>query len=209
VLRSIRVCFAPRSGLAKRFLVVLVDLGALVVAMVTIGSCLAVGPSTAASAATAPSAGGRPARAPRPYLPPVDAPITDHFRPPLCRWCPGNRGIDYATAPGTPVRASAAGTVTFAGPIGADLYVTVQHADGLRTSYSYLATIAVRVGQVVGQGAVVGTAGPSLNFGVRRDDVYLDPELLLAGWRLVPRLVPTDGAAPRPRPAGAVRGPLP
>ena len=111
------------------------------------------------------------ARPTPPYVAPVDGPIVDHFRPPACRWCPGNRGIDYATRPGDPVRASAAGVVTFAGPIGPDLYVTVQHVDGLRTSYAYLATISVTPGQLVSQGTPLGTAGASVHFGVRRGDV--------------------------------------
>src|SRR5215218_7877584 len=117
------------------------------------------------------------------YQPPVDAPIVDHFRPPACLWCAGNRGIDYAVAPGTPVRASAGGSVTFAGVIGAERFVTVLHADGLRTTYAFLASIAVHVGQAVAPGAVVGTSGATLHFGVRRGMVYLDPELLLAGGR--------------------------
>jgi murein DD-endopeptidase MepM/ murein hydrolase activator NlpD len=150
----------------------------------------------------------RVARRPSPYLPPVDGPIIDHFRPPACRWCPGNRGVDYATTPGEAVRASAAGTVSFAGRIGADLYVTVQHPDGLRTSYAYLATILVTEGQVVSQGTMLGAAAASVHFGVRRGDVYLDPELLLAGWRLQPRLVPTDGAPARSRLSQAGRSPL-
>jgi murein DD-endopeptidase MepM/ murein hydrolase activator NlpD len=168
---------------------------------------------------TAPSAGGSrlalslvqvgvPRPSP-PYVAPVAGPIVDHFRPPSCRWCPGNRGVDYATRPGDPVRASAGGVVTFAGRIGADLYVTVQHRDGLRTSYAYLATIAVTEGQPVDQGAVLGTAGSSMHFGVRRGDVYLDPELLLAGWRVRPRLMPSDGAPPRSRLTPTVGGPLP
>jgi murein DD-endopeptidase MepM/ murein hydrolase activator NlpD len=146
---------------------------------------------------------GPGARPSPPYVAPVGGPIVDHFRAPACRWCPGNRGIDDATKPGDPVRASGAGVVSFAGRIGADLYVTVQHADGLRTSYAYLATVVVTVGEVMSQGAELGTAALSVHFGVRRGDVYLDPELLLAGWRPVARLVPTDGALPRPRPAGA------
>ena len=77
------------------------------------------------------------------YTPPVDAPIVDHFRPPACTWCPGNRGIDYATAPGTPVAASAAGVVTFAGQVGGQLFVVIAHADGLRTTYAYLADVMV------------------------------------------------------------------
>ena len=146
-----------------------------------------------------PLAPGRRAAQRRPpsrYVPPVDAPIVDHFRPPACTWCPGNRGIDYATAPGTPVGASAAGVVTFAGQVGGQLFVVVAHADGLRTTYAYLATVSVQAGQRVAQGDVVGTAGATLHFGVRRGDVYLDPELLFAGGRAVARLVPLDGRQP-------------
>jgi murein DD-endopeptidase MepM/ murein hydrolase activator NlpD len=132
------------------------------------------------------------------YQAPVDAPIVDHFRPPGCTWCPGNRGIDFATAPGAAVRASAAGVVTFAGIIGHDRFVVVAHADGLRTTYAYLETIAVVAGGTVAAGTVVGTAGRELHFGVRRGTTYLDPELLLAGAVARPRLVPSSGATPRP-----------
>jgi murein DD-endopeptidase MepM/ murein hydrolase activator NlpD len=131
------------------------------------------------------------------YRPPVPAPIVDHFRPPACTWCPGNRGIDYDTPSGTPVHAAAPGEVTFAGRIGGDGFVTVAHADGLRTSYAFLATIAVRQGEVVVQGQVVGTTEGRLHFGVRRGSTYLDPELLFAGGRVRARLVPIDGSPPR------------
>ena len=116
------------------------------------------------------------------YRPPVDAPITDHFRKPEHNWNAGNRGIDYGTAPGTPVRAAADGEVTFAGQVGGSQHVVVLHADGLRTSYSFLSTIAVHRGDHVAQGDVVGTSGDSLHFGVRKpDDTYIDPEPLFAG----------------------------
>jgi murein DD-endopeptidase MepM/ murein hydrolase activator NlpD len=115
------------------------------------------------------------------YEPPVPGPITDHFDPPPCPWCTGNRGIDYATAPGQPVRASERGVVTFAGQVGGDLFVVVTHPDGLRTTSAYLASISVKIGQTVAKGDVLGLAASSLHFGVRRGDRYLDPELLLAG----------------------------
>ena len=141
----------------------------------------------------------RPTRARHvhPYLPPVDGPIVDHFRPPACTWCAGNRGIDYAVAPGTSARASAAGVVTFAGSVGFDLFVVVAHADGLRTTYAFLASVGVSVGDRVAQGQVVGTTGDRLHFGVRRGDDYLDPERLLAGLVVRSRLVPTDGSPAR------------
>src|SRR3954453_3077694 len=39
--------------------------------------------------------------------PPVDAPVHDPFRAPVGPYGPGHRGIEYDTAPGTPIGASA------------------------------------------------------------------------------------------------------
>src|SRR5438128_2186648 len=63
------------------------------------------------------------------YQPPVAAPVVDGFRAPATPFGPGNRGIDYATAPGTPIGAIADGVVVFAGPVAGSLHVTVLHAD--------------------------------------------------------------------------------
>jgi murein DD-endopeptidase MepM/ murein hydrolase activator NlpD len=131
------------------------------------------------------------------YVAPVDAPIIDHFRPPACRWCSGNRGIDYGTSAGVVVRAAAAGRVSFAGQVGGDLFVVVTHPDGLRTTYGFLGAISVRDGDVVAQGQAVATTAGPLHFGVRRGDVYLDPELILAGGVLRAHLVPSNGSPPR------------
>ena len=168
---------------------------ALVIAavIVLVHAVLVVRPSPAAGVGAAPSAGEVT------YLPPSDAPVVDRFRPPPERWMEGNRGIDYGTAPGAPIRASAGGRVVFAGAVGGALHVTVLHEDGLRTSYSFVDSITVSVGDRVGVGEVVAVAGGPFHFGVRTpDDVYLDPEALLAG-RLRPsvRLVPgtDDGLA--------------
>lgn len=59
------------------------------------------------------------------YRPPVDAPVVDPFRPSDPNWTSGNRGLEYATTPGTPVAASAAGEVVFAGPVADGLHVVV------------------------------------------------------------------------------------
>jgi triacylglycerol esterase/lipase EstA (alpha/beta hydrolase family) len=153
-------------------------------------------PRPAAAAAPGPTAASVA------YRPPVDAPITDGFRPPATPFGPGNRGVDYATTPGQPVVAAAPGTVTFAGPVGGSLHVVVLHADGIRTSYSFLASVAVHRGDQVGQGQPVGTAGPELHFGARNGDVYLDPLALLDGGG--PRrahLVP-EGDGPLPPEVG-------
>ncbi len=123
------------------------------------------------------------------YRPPVDAPVIDAFRPPAHIGAPGNRGLEYATRPGTAVRAAAPGVVVFAGTVGSGRHVTVAHPDGVRTSYSLLRTVAVRAGQRVATGQILGTAGASLHFGARIGEAYVDPAVLLGATRRA-RLVP-------------------
>ena len=115
------------------------------------------------------------------YRAPVPGPVIDPFRPPESPFGPGNRGLDYATTPGEVVGAPADGEVTFAGPVAGGLHVVLLHADGIRTSLSFLAAVLVRRGQKVTAGQAVGRAGPSLHFGARRGQAYLDPAGLLAG----------------------------
>lgn len=130
------------------------------------------------------------------YQPPVDAPVADGFRPPSSPYGPGNRGLTYDLEPGTPVRASAPGEVVFAGSVAGTLHVTVLHADGLRTSYSFLDSVAVRRGTSVAAGDVVGRGGAGFHFGVRDGDIYLDPASLFGVVEVRVRLVPHDEAAP-------------
>ena len=153
---------------------------ALVLAVSTLALASALASSLASSLATAlpASAGVNP---PVSYEPPVEGPIVDPFRPPPVDWMPGNRGIDYAPGAGTPVKASADGEVVFAGQVGGELHVVVLHEDGIRTSYSFLQSIAVHRGDKVRQGQIVGTAGDDLHFGARVGDTYIDPTLLFDG----------------------------
>jgi murein DD-endopeptidase MepM/ murein hydrolase activator NlpD len=109
------------------------------------------------------------------------------------RFSAAHPGIDIDQYPegGNPVVAAAAGTVTFAGGdpcCSYGLYVIVKHADGYSTLYGHLASIAVSVGQVVAQGAVLGRSGNTgfstgahLHFEIRKDDVPVDPLSLLPG----------------------------
>lgn len=126
------------------------------------------------------------------YIEPVDGRVTDPFRPPATPYGSGNRGLTYATRAGAPVRASAPGRVTFAGQVGGALHVVLRHADGVRTSYSFLKAVSVRVGQSVGQGDVVGQTGDSFHFGARIGDAYVDPAILLASGPARVHLIP-DG----------------
>jgi len=140
-----------------------------------------------------------------PYIRPVVGPIVRHFEPPPTPYAAGHRGIDLAVPVGTTVVAANDGTVAFAGQVGGLLFVSIDHADGLRTTYSYLSAVLVKKGQVVARGQAVARSGtgdpggtqPVLHLGVKRGEEYLDPEpMLLDGlrrepWRAI-RLAPDD-----------------
>jgi hypothetical protein len=133
------------------------------------------------------------AQAPPPtYVPPVDAEVVDWFRPPATRFGAGNRGLEYGTTPGTEVRAVADGTVVFAGRVAGTQHVTVLHPDGVRTSYSFLASVAVVVRQRVRQGDALGRTEGQLHLGARRGDAYFDPASLFAADPVRVHLVPFD-----------------
>jgi len=147
------------------------------------------------------------------WVRPVDGEVVRPFAAPATPYGPGHRGVDLAAPPGTQVQAAGAGTVSFAGSVAGTLHVVVVHAGGLRTSYSYLRDLAVREGEEVARGQVVGQTGGasadqhggSLHLGLRRGDTYLDPMQLFEPDDLTElvRLVPTTGeetvAAPWPR----------
>ena len=111
----------------------------------------------------------------------MTGPIGDVFGP------RGNRfhaGIDILAPRGTPVGAAAAGHVTWAGRLagGWGNLVVVAHADGVRTMYAHLSSIAVRLGQRVARGDRLGAVGatgdatgPHLHFEVRLRGAAVDP----------------------------------
>ncbi len=136
------------------------------------------------------------------WSPPVTAAVTDPFREPVCRWCLGNRGLEYGTDAGESVRAVASGVVAFAGAVAGTRYVVVRHGDGLRVTYGNLSETRVSSGDVVGRGSLVGTTGGRLHLGVRDGERYVDPAPFIGALRGVVRLIPADGspAAPAPPP---------
>jgi hypothetical protein len=90
----------------------------------------------------------------------------------------------------SPVRASAAGKVTFAGGdpcCGYGYYVVVQHAEGFSTLYGHLAELSVSADATVEQGDLLGLGGSTgasdgkhLHFEISQNDRYLDPLRFLA-----------------------------
>ncbi len=91
------------------------------------------------------------------------------------RWGSFHSGIDIATSTGTPVVATRAGRVTFAGWRGGYGYLVIlDHGGGISSYYAHLSSIAVRTGQVVDAEALVGrvgstgrSTGPHLHFEIR------------------------------------------
>ncbi len=171
---------------------------ALVAVAAVVASVIVVTSIVVTSLVLAGSAGPANAAEPAPYRPPVDGVVVDPFRAPPGPYAAGNRGLEYATAPGATVVAAGDGEVVFAGAVGGTLHLTVLHPDGLRTSYSFLAAVLVARGQHVAAGQPIGVAGDHLHLGVRDPSgTYLDPALLFAG-RLHPsvQLVPLDDLQP-------------
>ncbi|MCB2107949.1 MAG: M23 family metallopeptidase [Rhodobacteraceae bacterium] len=98
-------------------------------------------------------------------------------------------GLDIAAPTGTPVHAAADGIVSLA---KADMVLTgqtvvLEHGYGLDSVYIHMSEIAVKDGQHVKQGDLIGkigmtgrATGPHLHFGVMWFDTRLDPETVLA-----------------------------
>ncbi len=95
----------------------------IIVALALLTLAITAGRVPAASAATA---GG--------WTWPVVGPVIQTFDPPDTPYGSGHRGIDIAASVGTTVVAPADGTVTFAGPVGGHLFVTVDQGGGLSST---------------------------------------------------------------------------
>jgi murein DD-endopeptidase MepM/ murein hydrolase activator NlpD len=130
-------------------------------------------PSPVAPVSTgAPSAAG--------FVWPVHGVLTSYFG---WRWGRMHEGIDLAVGSGTPVVASAAGTVIVAGWMGGyGNLVVIDHGNGIATAYGHNSGITVGYGQQVAQGQLIAysgntgnSTGPHVHFEVRVNGMPVDP----------------------------------
>ncbi len=141
---------------------------------------------------------------------PVDGPVLRPFVLSDDPYAGGqHRGIDIGAPAGTPVRAPAAGSVSFAGtvPTGGKT-ITIRTADGYAVTLQHLGSYSVSTGGDVAEGAAIASVGeaadPFVYLGVRRageEDGYVDPLGLLPPP--VPALDPPAPAPADPDPVPA------
>ncbi len=79
---------------------------------------------------------------------------------PLLAYSRMHQGVDFGASWGSPIMAAASGTVAFAGPHGGHgNYVLLRHNKELNTGYAHMSRFAVRPGQAVSQGQIIGYVG--------------------------------------------------
>ncbi|MFJ5861488.1 M23 family metallopeptidase [Pseudarthrobacter sp. NPDC092439] len=109
-------------------------------------------------------------------------PVLRNFDPPPQPWLSGHRGVDLGAAgDGVKVTSPADGTISFVGTVVDRPVLTVDHGNGLRSSFEPVeSTLAkgtsVQAGQAVGilRNGHCGTR-PCVHWGVRQDGDYVNP----------------------------------
>jgi murein DD-endopeptidase MepM/ murein hydrolase activator NlpD len=118
--------------------------------------------------------------------------ISSRFNPhrlhPILNRIRGHMGTDYAAPTGTPVHASAAGRVSFAGTRGGyGNAIVLAHAGGIQTLYGHLSRFArhitagarVEQGEIIGYVGMTGLAtGPHLHYEYLVNGVHRNPQTL-------------------------------
>jgi murein DD-endopeptidase MepM/ murein hydrolase activator NlpD len=96
-------------------------------------------------------------------------------------------GVDISTAYGTPIMAPADGVVTFADFMsGYGRLIKIEHTHGISTRFGHLSGFAVRSGQSVKRGQLIGYVGasgrvtsPHLHYEVRINETPVNPHKYL------------------------------
>lgn len=100
-------------------------------------------------------------------------------------------GLDISARPGTAVRATADGIVSFAGRSGANgNLVALEHGFGYSTYYAHNKKIDVKVGDVVKRGDIISyvgstgsSTGPHVHYEIWKDGKNVNPKPFLKGGR--------------------------
>jgi murein DD-endopeptidase MepM/ murein hydrolase activator NlpD len=108
----------------------------------------------------------------------------NRWHPVLSKWR-SHKGVDYAAARGTPVRASGDGKIVFAGTKGGyGRLIVIRHGGRYTTAYGHLHRYAkgARTGKKVKQGQIIGyvgssglATGPHLHYEFRVNGVHRNP----------------------------------
>ena len=101
----------------------------------------------------------------------------------------GHKGVDICAAAGTPIYASAGGTVTKAGyeragaGTGYGYSIIISHSGGYTTVYAHCLSLVVKSGQTVKQGQLIGyvgstgrSSGNHCHFEIRSGGSYIPPQ---------------------------------
>ncbi|AHB31626.1 tail length tape measure protein [Arthrobacter phage vB_ArS-ArV2] len=92
----------------------------------------------------------------------------------------GHNGIDFAAPTGTPIAAAGPGRVSSAGwsSYGGGNEIHIDHPNGLQTWYAHLSSFAVKLGQMVTAGQMIGKVGSTGN----STGPHLHYMVLNGGW---------------------------
>ncbi len=117
---------------------------------------------------------------------PVPGSISSRYgmrRHPILGYRRMHSGLDFRARHGTPIYAATDGTVNFSGRNGGyGNFVRIRHDGGLSTGYAHMSRIAVRNGEEVRRGQVIGyvgstglSTGPHLHYEMYRNGQKIDP----------------------------------
>ena len=98
-------------------------------------------------------------------------------------------GVDISATPGTPIRATADGVVSYSGWTQSSGYVVlIEHGCGFSTAYAHNRSNAVKVGQRVKRGEIVGyvgstgkSTGPHVHYEVWEKGKRINPNKFVQG----------------------------
>lgn len=130
-----------------------------------------------------PGVGPAPGSAPESAVVPLVSSPFGRRRDPINGGMAMHSGIDIPGRNGTPIHASAAGTVRFAGPAGGyGTMIEIDHGGGMVTRYGHLSRRLVATGDRVTQGETIGlmgstgrSTGSHLHFEVRMNGAPVPP----------------------------------